>query len=61
MAWTKTTKTIVRGTVVLLVLVAAMVMIVFRHKIADQITLAGGRHTIASHMAMTTGRSGLMK
>jgi len=51
MAWTKTTKTIVFGTVALLALAAATVLIVFRHKIADQMTLASGRHAIASHKA----------
>jgi hypothetical protein len=51
MAWHKTTKTIVFGTVVLLALAAATLIIVFRHKIADQLTLAGGRRTIASHQA----------
>ena len=51
MAWTRTTKTIVWGTAGLLVLAAATMLIIFRHKIAEQITLASGRHTIASHKA----------
>lgn len=51
MAWTRTTKIIVFGTVALLVLAAATMVIVFRHKIAGQIALAGGRHAIASHKA----------
>jgi hypothetical protein len=49
MAWTKTTRTIVLGTVVLALLAATTVAIVFRHQIGEQITLAGGRHAIASH------------
>ena len=51
MAWTNTKKAGVFGTVVLLVMVAATV-IVFRHKIANQIALAGGRRAVANHTAV---------
>jgi hypothetical protein len=47
MAWTNTKKAGVFGTVVLL----AMVVIVSRHKIANQIARAGGRRAIANHTA----------
>jgi hypothetical protein len=47
MAWTNTKKAGVLGTVVLL----AMVAIVLRHKIANQIARADGRRAIANHMA----------
>ena len=50
MAWLNTKKAGVFGTVVLLVL-AATTAIVFRHKIANQIALAGGRRAIANHLA----------
>ena len=50
MAWTNPKKAGVFGTVVLLAVVATTV-IVFRHKIANQIALAGGRRAIANHMA----------
>ena len=51
MAWTNTKKTSVFGTVVLLAMVATTV-IVFRHKIANQIARAGGRRAIANHTAV---------
>jgi len=50
MAWTKRTKTIVFASVVLLALAAAT-LIAFRHKISDQLTIARGKHVIASHEA----------
>jgi len=46
-AWTNTKKAGVFGTVVLL----AMVVIVFRHNIANQIAKADGRRAIANHTA----------
>jgi hypothetical protein len=52
MAWTNPKKAGVLGTVVLLAL-AAIAVIVFRHKIANQIALAGGRRAIANHTAAT--------
>jgi hypothetical protein len=51
MAWINPKKAGVFGTVVLLALVATMV-IVCRHKIANQIALAGGRRAIANHTAV---------
>lgn len=50
MAWINTKKAGVFGTVVLLALVATTV-IVFRHKITNQIARAGGRRAIANHLA----------
>ena len=50
MTWTNTKRAGVFGTVVLLALVATTV-IVFRHKIANQIARAGGRRAIANHLA----------
>jgi hypothetical protein len=50
MAWMNTKKAAVFGTVVLLALVAITV-VVFRHKIANQIARAGGRRAIANHLA----------
>ena len=50
MAWINTKKAGVFGTVVLLAL-AATTVIVFRHKIANQIARAGGRRAIANHLA----------
>lgn len=49
MALTKTTKTIVIGTVVLLVLAAATVVIVFRHEISNRLIIAKAERAIASH------------
>jgi hypothetical protein len=51
MTWTNPKKAGVFGTVVLLVL-AATTVIVFRHKIASQIARAGGRRAIANHAAV---------
>jgi hypothetical protein len=51
MALTKTTKTIVIGTAVLLVLAAATVLIVFRHDISNRLTIAKAERAIASHKA----------
>ena len=51
MAWTNTKKAGVFGTVALLALVATTA-IVFRHKIANQIALAGGRRAVANHTAV---------
>ena len=48
MAWTNIKKAGVFGTVVLL----AVVVIVFRHKITNQIALAGGRRAVANHTAV---------
>jgi hypothetical protein len=50
MAWTNLKKAKVFGTVVLLAMVATTV-ILFRHKIANQIARAGGRRAIANHLA----------
>jgi hypothetical protein len=50
MAWTKTQKAMVWGTAVVLVL-AATTLFVLRHKIADQLMLAGGKRAIAKHIA----------
>jgi hypothetical protein len=50
MEWTKTKRASVFGTVVLLAMVATAIFL-FRHKIANQIARAGGRRTIANHMA----------
>jgi hypothetical protein len=47
MAWTNSKKAGVFGTVVLL----AMVVIVFQHKIANQIARAEGKRAIANHLA----------
>jgi hypothetical protein len=52
MAWTKTTRTVVTGLAVFLVLAAATMMFLFRHQIANQITIARGRHTVASNKAV---------
>jgi hypothetical protein len=50
MAWTNTKKAGVFGVVVLLALIATAV-IIFRHKIANQIARAEGRRAIANHLA----------
>jgi hypothetical protein len=52
MAWTNTKRAGVLGTVVLLAMFATTV-IVFRHKIANQIARADGRRAIANHTAAT--------
>ncbi len=57
MAWKNTKKAGVFGTVVLLAMVATTV-IVFRHKIANQIARAGGKRAIANHTAATLDLTG---
>jgi len=49
MAWIKTTKTIVWGTVMFLMLVAAMVTIIFRQDISNRLIIAKAERAIASH------------
>ena len=49
MAWTRITKTIVWGTVGLLVLAAATMVIVFRHDISNRLIIAKAERAIASH------------
>ena len=51
MTWTNTRKAGVFGIVVLLAMVATTA-IIFRHKIANQIALAGGRRAVANHTAV---------
>jgi hypothetical protein len=51
MTSTKTTKIVGLSVVAVLVLAAITLTIIFRHKIADRITLAGGRRAIARHEA----------
>ena len=50
MAWTNTKRAIVWGTVLVLVLVAA-VLFLQRHKIANRIMVAGGKRAVANHIA----------
>jgi hypothetical protein len=57
MVWMNPKKAGVLGTVVLLAVVATTV-IVFRHKIANQIARAGGRRAIANHTAATLDLTG---
>ena len=57
MAWTTTKKAGVFGTVGLLVLVAATVM-VFRHRIASHIALAEGKRAVANHTAVPLDLTG---
>jgi len=49
MSWTRTTKTIVWGSVALLVLAAITVPIIFRHDISNRLTIAKAERAIASH------------
>jgi hypothetical protein len=51
MAWTRTTKTIVWGSVGLLALAAITMTIIFRHNISNRLTIAKAEHAIASHKA----------
>ena len=50
MAWTKTKKAVVWGTVGLLVLVATTLFLQ-RHSIADWMMVSGGKRTVAKHIA----------
>ena len=51
MAWNKTTKLIVSGTVVLLVLAAAITVFLQRHQIAHHLMVAGAERAVANHTA----------
>ena len=50
MAWTKTKKAVVSGTVGLVVLVATTLFLQ-RHNIADSMMIAGGKRAVANHIA----------
>ena len=57
MAWTKTKRAVVWGTVVLLVSVAATLFLQ-RHNIANRIMVADGKRAVANHIATPVDLTG---
>ena len=51
MAWTKTNKAIVWGTVWLLLLLVAATLFLQRHNIANRMMVVGGKRAVANHIA----------